>query len=627
MAWLQPSGLLLLIGTIFSAPYYNYPYLPYNPYMTALNYLPVARAQPLTLTAVSPALAQLSVKTDLGSSIRPVRPRLPASPGPAGDFALSVNPLAYAQLALSNPIAVTSSILAPRDSTSPNAAAALAYMKATPFDDICARSTKVYLEKILAGSSVDQANADATAKYIQDYNSGLRVEPGSACEASDVAWRKAEAEGKDPVVASAIAFMQNWPGLKAGNPCAVSGIEYVNNILQGSSHLEANRNAAKVFGDAIKVLAAQGRELKDPACAAATKAYFNALPEKPSPPNAAAMIAFLDKALTSFSFQYDPVCWKATEAFFDSYASGADELTSNLVAAEAFLDEFSKAGLQIPADSPCAAATRAYYQNIPNPPSPPNKAAMEAFMDQMIAGGKREPDPVCAASTKAYWKAYKAGAKETDANLAAAEEFFKAFSQGLSIPAQSPCAVSTKAYFNALDTKPSPPNAVAMIAFMDAMIAQGNRRAPDPVCAASSLAYFEAFKAGDDELTSNFKAAQAFFREYKKGAQVPTNSPCLISTRAYADAIKNKPSPPNAAAMIAFMDEAILTNMDKPDPVCLASAEAYFDAYANGAGEAKANEIAGVAFLDAVAATPDFQPGSPCGISAKAYMATFDVIV
>jgi len=24
-------------------------------------------------------------------------------------------------------------------------------------------------------------------------------------------------------------------------------------------------------------------------------------------------------------------------------------------------------------------------------------------MDAMIAGGKREPDPVCAASTKAYW--------------------------------------------------------------------------------------------------------------------------------------------------------------------------------------------------------------------------------
>jgi hypothetical protein len=225
-----------------------------------------------------------------------------------------------------------------------------------------------------------------------------------------------------------------------------------------------------------------------------------------------------------------------------------------------------------------------------------------------------------------FRKAYKAGAKETDANLAAAEEFLKAFEQGLHIPADSPCAAATKAYYSALSDKPSPPNAVAMIAFMDAMINQGNDRVPDPVCAASTLAYWEAFKAGDDELTANFKAARAFFKEYKKGAKVPTNSPCLISTRAYADAIKNKPSPPNAAAMFKFMDEAILTRMKKPDPVCLASAEAYFDAYAKGVGEAKANEIAGLAFLDAVASTPDFNPGSPCGLSAVAYMAEFDLV-
>jgi len=300
-------------------------------------------------------------------------------------------------------------------------------MKEVGSNDICARATEAYLTKILSGGSVDEANAEATAQYISDYNSGLRSEPGTACEYSDVAWRKAEAEGRDPVVASAVAFMEYWPGLKEGNPCAVSGVDYVNAIIKGATHLEANRLAAKSFGEALKKLAAQGKELKDPACAAATRAFYNAVPEKPSPPNAAAMLAFIDKAFTSFSFEYDPVCWRATEAFFESYADGKDELTSNLHAAEVFLDEFAKAGLAIPADSPCAAATRAYYQKIPNPPSPPNKAAMEAFMDAMIAGGKREPDPVCAESTKAYWKAYKAGAKETDANLAAAEEFFKAF--------------------------------------------------------------------------------------------------------------------------------------------------------------------------------------------------------
>ena len=338
-------------------------------------------------------------------SAAPQKPKLRqvASAGPASDTAKFVDWEKYAQLAQNNPIAISSAILAPRDTTSPSAAAALAYMKFTDGKDICARSTEAYLSKILSGGSVDEATADATSQYISDYNSGLRVEPGSACEASDIAWRKAEVEGNDPVVASAVAFMENWPGMKEGNPCAVSGKDYVNAILNGSTHLEANRLAAQGFADAFKKLAEQGKELKDPACAAATKAYFNAIPVKPSPPNAAAMLAFLDKALTSFSFEYDPVCWKSTEAFFDSFAAGKGELTSNLNAAEVFLDEFAKAGLSIPADSPCAAATRAYYQNIPNPPSPPNKAAMEAFMDAMIAGGKREPDPVCAGATKAYW--------------------------------------------------------------------------------------------------------------------------------------------------------------------------------------------------------------------------------
>lgn len=453
----------------------------------------------------------------------------------------------------------------------------------------------------------------------------MKVEPGSACEASDIAWRKAEAEGQDPVVLSALAFMENWPGTQEGNPCAVSGKDYVTTILKGGSHTQANLQAAKSFAGAIQNLARQKKELRDPHCAAATRAFYDALEVKPSPPNGAAMMAFLDKAFDGFSFEYDPVCWRSTEAFFDSYASGKDELTSNLAAAETFLSEFANGGAGIPADSPCAAATRAYYDNIPNPPSPPNKAAMEAFMDKMISGGKREPDPVCAASTTAYWKAYRDGASETDANLAAAEGFFKAFADGDRIAADSPCVAATKAYFNNLPSKPSTPNAEAMIAFMDAMIDQGNKRVYDPACADASLAFFDSYRAGEDELTSNFRAARAFIDQYKKGAKVPTNSPCLISTRIYAKQIKNKPSAPNSAAMLAFFDEAIVENFNKPDDVCLRSAEAYFDAYLAGMGEAKANELAGVAFLEAVASSKDFNPGSPCGVSARAYMDSIDL--
>ena len=166
-----------------------------------------------------------------------------------------------------------------------------------------------------------------------------------------------------------------------------------------------------------------------------------------------------------------------------------------------------------------------------------------------------------------------------------------------------------------------------MTAFMDAMISQGNKRVYDPVCWKSAAAFFDSYKAGNDELTSTFEAALAFIEEYKNGAVVPTNSPCLMASRVFAANTKKLPSPPNAAAMLAFMDEAILTNMDKADDVCLTSAESYFKAYLAGKSEAHANEIAAVAFLDAVAASPNYDPGSPCGISAKAYMANLDLYI
>lgn len=531
----------------------------------------------------------------------------------------------YAAKTFRFPTAISSAIKASRDQSSPVAAAALAYMKSLTSNDLCGRATQVYLEVISQGGNVDEANSAATKIYIDDFNSGMRVEAGSACEASDIAWRRAEAEGKDPVYYSAIAFMENWPGTKEGNPCAIAGRDYVNAAINGASHTQGTLLAAKSFAKAIQSLAAQGKELRDPACAAATRAFYEKLDKKPSPPAAAAMLAFLDKAFSGFSFEYDPVCWRSTEAFFDSYAQGNDELTSGRNAAKLFLREFSRSGEKVPTDSPCAAASRAYSANIPNPPSPSIKAAMDAFMDKMIGQGKREADPVCAASTEAYFNSYESGAEETDSTLAAAEEFFRAFSSGDSLPADSPCAAATKAYFKTLPSKPSSPNAEAMIEFMDAMIRQGNKRVYDPACADASLAFFNAYKAGKDELTSNFEAARAFIRQYKRGAKVPTDSPCLKATKVYAANIKNKPSPPNTAAMLAFMDEAILTDLEKPDSVCLTAAEAYFDAYLDNETEAKANEIAGVAFLDAVAATPDFDPSSPCGRSAKAYMASLDL--
>ena len=165
----------------------------------------------------------------------------------------------------------------------------------------------------------------------------------------------------------------------------------------------------------------------DSPCAAAARSYWKALDNHPSPANRAAMEAFMNKMISDGTKRTpDPVCAVSVLAYWDSYKSGKGEFDSHLAAAEAFFDEFSK-GSSIPADSPCAAATRAYYKNIPNPPSPANKAAMEAFMDHMIGNGTRTPDPVCAASAQGYWDAWKDGKDELESNLVAAEAFFEEF--------------------------------------------------------------------------------------------------------------------------------------------------------------------------------------------------------
>jgi len=528
-----------------------------------------------------------------------------------------IDPEPYVKKALNTPLVVDSRIKAARDASSPSAAAALEYMKQIAGDDICALATEAYLEMILNNATAQEANAEATRVYIVEHNKGKKPAPGSACEASVIAWRKAEKDGVDPVLSSALAFMTNFSNVKNGNPCAVSGVDYVKAIIDGKSHADANFIAAAGFAEALIAKAKAGEEVRDVACASATKAFFATLKNKPSPPNAAAMIAFIDKAFSGEKFSYDPICWRSTEAFFKSYTAGNDELTSNLAAAETFLEEFAK-GSTLPADSPCAAATIAYYENIENAPSPANKAAMEAFMHKMIADGPRQPDPVCALSTRAYWDAYKSGAGELDSNLAAAEAFFDEFLKGSKIPADSPCAAATVAYYNNIPNAPSPPNKAAMEAFMDKMIADGERT-PDPVCAVSLRAYWDSFKKGDDELTANLAAAEAFFAEFAKGSNIPVDSPCAAATRAYYKNIPDPPSGPNKAAMEAFMDKMIADGKRTPDPVCAISTQAFWDAYKGGASELSANLAAAEAFFDEFVKGSTLPADSPCAAAARAY--------
>merc|ERR1711970_1630451 len=270
-----------------------------------------------------------------------------------------------------------------------------------------AASGLAYMETILSGGNGAQAQANAEAAYKAAWARGARILPGSACAAAEVAFKEAYASGNaDATLESARAFVDNWPGLKEGNPCAVSGKAYMDAILAGNSVDSAGLISGKAFIVAFGDAARAGKNINDPACAASAK-------------------AFIDATLTTSSSGYDPVCAASALAYMDAFASGKDPLTSNLIAAKAFVLEYTK-GTSPGVDSPCVKATLGYAARSPTPSSA-NKDAMLAFINQAINEREAFFDPVCGAATIAFLDAKIAGKTDKEAGADSAEAYIEAF--------------------------------------------------------------------------------------------------------------------------------------------------------------------------------------------------------
>ena len=152
----------------------------------------------------------------------------------------------------------------------PSAKSALAYMKSYFGDgDLCSESGAAYMKSILSGATGAEANAAAESAYKAAWDKGARLSPGSACAASETAFKEAYSSGKDSILESARAFVNNWPGLKTGNPCAVSGKAYMDAIIDGKSVDDAGYISGKAFIAAFGDLASSGNSIEDPACAGA----------------------------------------------------------------------------------------------------------------------------------------------------------------------------------------------------------------------------------------------------------------------------------------------------------------------------------------------------------------------
>ena len=431
----------LVVGLLFAACIEASPVPQYYGYQSPRRYS-YTYTKPFTAFRSSSSQSSPLTRTTFGAT----------NSKPAVDFANAnriINIDRQVQKALTVPIIKDSRIFAEVGRSSPSAAAALAYMKEVAGKDgLCGIPTEAFLESVLAGKSREEATAEATKAYLEAYNRGERLPAGGPCEKADIAWRQAVVDNKDPVLESALAFINNWPGVTNGNPCAVAGGDYVKAIVAGKSNLEANTESIASFARSFKQLAEAGKPLKDKACLKATRAFWSAIPdsEKPDPANAKAFTAFADKIFTENAPAYDPVCLAALEGFLESYGAGDDLLTSTLKSARAFFVEFQKGDTTIPADSACAAATLAYAEEISKKPSAPNAAGMIAYIAEAIKNGERRLDPVCGEATLAYWDAFIASKDEASANEAAAVGYLEALDKNPNFDQTSACAKAADAY-------------------------------------------------------------------------------------------------------------------------------------------------------------------------------------
>jgi len=323
-----------------------------------------------------------------------------------------------------------------------SAESALAYMRAfLDKNDLCGASGLAYMESILSGKTGAQANADAEASYKAAWKAGARIVPGSACEASEAAFKTAYISGEDSILESALAFVKAWPGVRSGNPCAVSGLAYMEAIVDGKSEDDAGYISAKAFIKAFGDIARAGKSIDDPACAAAAKSFISAA-NPPDSASAESAKAFIDATLSSDFEGYDPVCAASALAYMDAFAAGNDALTSNLIAAKAFYQEYSK-GTSPGTNSPCVKATLAYASKS-SIASKANSDAMIAFINQAVEDGVGA-DPVCAAATIAYLDAKIAKKSDKEAGAASAEAYIQAFAANGGKRSEA-CKKSAEAY-------------------------------------------------------------------------------------------------------------------------------------------------------------------------------------
>jgi len=303
----------------------------------------------------------------------------------------------------------------------------IAYMKSFFGErNLCSVSAVAYMEAVLSGRPVAEAYTAAENAYKAAWQAGMRSVPGTNCAASEYVFKETyDSKGKDSVLEAARTFVNNSPGVRDGNPCAVSGKAFMDAVYEGKSLDDAGVISAKTFIRAFGDLAKSGRSLDDSFCADAAKAYMASSPNTFDSASKDSATAFIDATLTKSNSVYDPACAASALAYIDAFASGINPETSSAIAAKVFFKEIGKSS-STGVSSPCVKAT--LERASPSDWSSEKSDAFGAFVQRAVNDGPEFfNDPVCGAATLAYLDAKIAQETDEEAGKAAAEAYVHAY--------------------------------------------------------------------------------------------------------------------------------------------------------------------------------------------------------
>merc|ERR1712168_911673 len=293
-------------------------------------------------------------------------------------------------------------------------------------------------------------------------------------------------------------------------------------------------------------------------------------------------------------FGEEDLCSASGLAYLENILNGKTGAEANAAAEAAYKTEWAK-GTRLRPGSACEKANVAFIESY--------NSGKETILESALAfvkawPGLQEGNP-CAVSGKAYMEAIIEGKSIDEAGLLSGKAFIEAFGDlarsGKSV-VDSSCAAAAKSFISGSNI-PDSASAESAMAFIDATLGSSSS-GYDPVCAASALAYMDAFAAGKDSLTANLIAAKAFYQEYAKGTSPGPNSPCVKASLAYAAKVEATDSG-NSDAMVAFIKQAVKDGENATDPVCAAATLAYLDAKIAGKSDKEAGANSAEAYIQA----------------------------